>query len=128
MVKGGSPMWNSRAICVCGQQRASSSRCWSGEGAAGVPPPPRGYGSSSPTRPNARRVAKLATERGKPGAINSHYLCAELSKRISAEDVVFSEAARNGPAVTQQIHRCQARWCASAAGLPRAAWRSACAR
>jgi acetolactate synthase I/II/III large subunit len=51
------------------------------------------------------RVAELATQHGKPGAINAHYLCAELSKRIAPEDVVFSEAARNGPAVTQQIHR-----------------------
>jgi acetolactate synthase-1/2/3 large subunit len=52
-----------------------------------------------------QRTAQLATEKGKPGAINSHYFCAELSKRIAPEDIIFSEAARNGPAVTQQIAR-----------------------
>jgi acetolactate synthase-1/2/3 large subunit len=51
------------------------------------------------------RVADLARERGKPGAINAHYLCAELGKRIAPEDVIFAEAARNSPAVTQQIPR-----------------------
>jgi acetolactate synthase-1/2/3 large subunit len=51
------------------------------------------------------RVAQLAAEQGKPGAINAHYLCAELSKRIAADDIIFAEAARNGPAVTQQIRR-----------------------
>jgi acetolactate synthase-1/2/3 large subunit len=51
------------------------------------------------------RVAELAQERGKPGAINAHYLCAELGKRIAPEDVIFAEAARNSPAVTQQIPR-----------------------
>jgi acetolactate synthase-1/2/3 large subunit len=52
-----------------------------------------------------QRVKELASERGKVGAINSHYLCAELSKRIASEDIIFSEAARNGPAITQQIAR-----------------------
>jgi len=51
------------------------------------------------------RVAELAQERGKPGAINAHYLCAELGKRIVPEDVIFSEVARNSPAVSQQIPR-----------------------
>ncbi|HLQ91790.1 MAG TPA: thiamine pyrophosphate-requiring protein [Xanthobacteraceae bacterium] len=51
------------------------------------------------------RVAELAQERGKPGAINAHYLCAELGKRIAPEDVICAEAARNSPAVTQQIPR-----------------------
>ncbi len=51
------------------------------------------------------RVAELASKPGKRGAINSHYLCAELSKRIAPDDIIFAEAARNGPAVTQQIAR-----------------------
>src|SRR5439155_6018865 len=32
-------------------------------------------------------------------------LCAELGQRIAPHDVVFSEAARNGPAISQQIAR-----------------------
>jgi acetolactate synthase-1/2/3 large subunit len=52
-----------------------------------------------------QRVKELAAERGQKGAINSHYFCAELSKRLAPEDIIFSEAARNGPAVTQQIAR-----------------------
>jgi acetolactate synthase-1/2/3 large subunit len=51
------------------------------------------------------RAAELAASRGKAGAINSHYLCAELAKRIDANDIVFSEAARNSPAIQQQIPR-----------------------
>jgi acetolactate synthase-1/2/3 large subunit len=50
-------------------------------------------------------VAQLASNKGNPGAINSHYLCAELGKRIDPEDIVFGEATRNSPAVTQQIPR-----------------------
>ncbi len=78
----------------------------------------------------ARRSAsaELAANPGKPGAINAHYLCAELGKRIAPEDVIFGEATRNTPAVPSRSRaRCRARWCASAAAgsAPRAAWRSA---
>jgi acetolactate synthase-1/2/3 large subunit len=52
-----------------------------------------------------QRAAELAANPGKPDAINAHYLCAELGKRIAPEDIIFAEAARNGPAVTQQIPR-----------------------
>jgi acetolactate synthase-1/2/3 large subunit len=52
-----------------------------------------------------RQAAELAAKHGKPDAINAHYLCAELGKRIAPEDIIFAEAARNGPAVTQQIPR-----------------------
>src|SRR5262249_21879494 len=51
------------------------------------------------------RAAELAANPGKPGAINAHYLCRELGKRIAPQDVVFSEATRNSPAVQQQIPR-----------------------
>src|SRR5262245_63691547 len=51
------------------------------------------------------RAVELAANPGKPGAINAHYLCRELGKRIAPEDVVFSEATRNSPAVQQQIPR-----------------------
>jgi acetolactate synthase I/II/III large subunit len=52
-----------------------------------------------------QRSAELAANPGKPGAINSHYLCAELGKRIAPEDIVFAEATRNSPAVLQQVAR-----------------------
>ena len=52
-----------------------------------------------------QKSAELAADPGKPGAINSHYLCRELGKRIDPEDIVFGEATRNTPAVLQQIPR-----------------------
>src|SRR5262245_23183136 len=51
------------------------------------------------------RTAELAANPGTVGAINPHYLCRELGKRIAPEDVIFSEATRNSPAVQQQIPR-----------------------
>jgi len=51
------------------------------------------------------RTAELAANPGTVGAINPHYLCRELGKRIAPEDVIFSEATRNTPAVQQQIPR-----------------------
>ena len=50
-------------------------------------------------------AAELAANQGKVGAINAHYLCAELAKRIEDKDVIFAEAARNSPAIQQQIPR-----------------------
>ena len=52
-----------------------------------------------------QKSAELAANPGKPGAINSHYLCRELGKRIDPKDFVFGEATRNTPAVLQQIPR-----------------------
>jgi acetolactate synthase I/II/III large subunit len=51
------------------------------------------------------RTAKLAADPGKVGAINSHYLMAELGKVLDDEDIVFNEAVTNGPAVLMQIPR-----------------------
>ena len=45
-------------------------------------------------------AAKLAADQGKPGAINPHYLMAELGKVLDDEDIVFNEA------VTQCGRRC----------------------
>jgi len=50
-------------------------------------------------------AAKLAADRGKPGAINPHYLMAELGKVLDDEDVVFNEAVRNALPVLMQIPR-----------------------
>jgi acetolactate synthase-1/2/3 large subunit len=52
-----------------------------------------------------QKSAELAANPGKQGAINSHYLCRELGKRIDPEDIIFGEATRNTPAVLQQIPR-----------------------
>jgi acetolactate synthase I/II/III large subunit len=51
------------------------------------------------------RAAKLAADKGKPGAINPHYLMAELAKLLEAEDIVFNEAVTNTGAVLMQIPR-----------------------
>jgi acetolactate synthase I/II/III large subunit len=50
-------------------------------------------------------AAKLAADKGTPGAINPHYLMAELGKVLDDEDVVFNEAVTNTPAVLIQIPR-----------------------
>jgi acetolactate synthase I/II/III large subunit len=51
------------------------------------------------------RTAKLAAERGRAGAINPHYLMAELGKLLDDEDIVFNEAVTNTAAVLMQIPR-----------------------
>ncbi|MDH4191894.1 MAG: thiamine pyrophosphate-requiring protein, partial [Betaproteobacteria bacterium] len=51
------------------------------------------------------RSAKLAAARGRSGAIDVHFLCAELGRVLDPEDVVVNEAIRNTPAVLAQIPR-----------------------
>jgi acetolactate synthase I/II/III large subunit len=51
------------------------------------------------------RTAKLAADEGRPGAINPHYLMAELGKVLDDEDIVFNEAVTNAGAVLMQIPR-----------------------
>jgi acetolactate synthase I/II/III large subunit len=51
------------------------------------------------------RAAQLAADKGKPDAINPHYLVAELAKVLDDEDIIFNEAVRNTPAVLMQIPR-----------------------
>ncbi len=51
------------------------------------------------------RAAKLAADRGRPGAINPHYLMAELGKLVDDEDILFNEAVTNAAAVLMQIPR-----------------------
>ena len=55
----------------------------------------------------ARRegAAKLAADRGAPGRINMHYLCAELGRAIGPEDIVVNEGIRSTPAVAAQVPR-----------------------
>ena len=51
------------------------------------------------------QAAQLAAAKGEPGAINPHYLMAELGKLLDDEDIIFNEAVRNTPAVLMQIPR-----------------------
>ena len=51
------------------------------------------------------RAAKLAAEKGRPGAINPHYLMAELGKLLDDEDTIFNEGVTNAGAVLLQIPR-----------------------
>ena len=53
------------------------------------------------------RAAKLAAEKGKAGAINPHYIMAELGKVLDDDDIVFNEGVRNAGAVLMQIPRRQ---------------------
>jgi acetolactate synthase-1/2/3 large subunit len=55
----------------------------------------------------ARReaAAKLAANRGTPGQINPHYLCAALANALRPSDIVLNEAIRNGPVVFTQMPR-----------------------
>jgi acetolactate synthase I/II/III large subunit len=50
-------------------------------------------------------AAKLAADKGKSGAINPHYLMAELGKVLDDEDIIFNEAVTNTGAVLMQIPR-----------------------
>ncbi len=55
----------------------------------------------------ARReaAAKLAANRGTPGQISPHYVCAALAKALKPSDIVLNEAIRNGPVVFAQMPR-----------------------
>jgi acetolactate synthase-1/2/3 large subunit len=50
-------------------------------------------------------AARLAGDKGRSGAINPHYLMAELGKVLDDEDIIFNEAVTNTPAVLMQIPR-----------------------
>jgi len=52
-----------------------------------------------------QQVAKTAANRGTPGEISPHYLCAALARALPADAVVLNEAIRNGPVVMQQMPR-----------------------
>jgi acetolactate synthase-1/2/3 large subunit len=51
------------------------------------------------------RAAKLAADKGRPGAINPHYLTAELAKLLDDQDLIFNEGVTNAAAVLMQIPR-----------------------
>jgi acetolactate synthase-1/2/3 large subunit len=101
----------SRRACACratAPHPRAGARSREGKGNARVPAGCGRAGGAEFAAENAKRLeraAGLAANPGKPGAINAHYLCRELGKRIAPEDVIFSEATRNTPAVQQQIPR-----------------------
>src|SRR5579862_4583609 len=47
----------------------------------------------------AAHAAKLAADKGKPGAINPHYLMAELGKVLDDDAIIFNEGVTNAGAV-----------------------------
>jgi len=53
------------------------------------------------------QAAKLAADKGQSGAINPHYLMAELAKVLDDHDIIFNEAVTNTGAVLLQIPRPQ---------------------
>ncbi len=55
----------------------------------------------------AAGLAKLAADRGKPGAIGVNYLCAELGRAIPPGAIVFNEGIRNTPTLFDQMKRTQ---------------------
>lgn len=50
-------------------------------------------------------LARQAADKGKKGAVNPHYLCAEISKAIGDEAIVVNEGIRNGPVINAQLAR-----------------------
>ena len=50
-------------------------------------------------------AAKLAADRGARGAVNTHYLCAELAKALGEDDILVNESIRNAGVVYRQITR-----------------------
>jgi len=51
------------------------------------------------------RAQKLAADKGKPGAINPHYLMSELGKVLDDDAIIFNEGVTNAGAVLMQIPR-----------------------
>lgn len=52
-----------------------------------------------------RRFSELAADKGRPGEINPHYVCAEIGKAIDAEDIVVNEAVTRQSIPNFQIPR-----------------------
>lgn len=50
-------------------------------------------------------AAKLAAAKGTRGAVNTHYLCAEIAKTLGEDDILVNESIRNAAVVNRQIVR-----------------------
>jgi acetolactate synthase-1/2/3 large subunit len=111
VIKGGSPMWSfpshlrlqGNSARILAQLSEVLERKASPEFRKAAAARVQKLAGERETR--LQKSAELAANPGKVGAINSHYLCRELGKRIDAKDFVFGEATRNTPAVLQQIPR-----------------------
>jgi acetolactate synthase-1/2/3 large subunit len=57
------------------------------------------------TKQRLDRVAALAAEPGKPGALNAAWACAMLGRQLRADDIVINEGIRNALNVFQQVPR-----------------------
>ena len=101
----------SPATCACRATRAASSnRCSKTskprQRRASRKRPRSGWSTSRPLREERiARAAKLAADKGKPGAINPHYLMAELGKVLDDDAIIFNEGVTNAGAVLMQIPR-----------------------
>src|SRR4029078_10195156 len=61
-------------------------------------------------------AAKMATNKGKNGEINPHYLFAKLTKLLKADDIVCNEGVRNAGACLLQLERPQPNTCIRSGG------------
>ena len=62
------------------------------------------------------QAAKMATNKGKEGEINPHYLFAELNKLLKPDDIVCNEGVRNAGAVLLQLERPTPNTCVRSGG------------
>ena len=53
----------------------------------------------------AADIARLAANRGEPGQIDVNYLCAEVGRALSPDDLVLNEGIRSSPAIFNQVMR-----------------------
>ncbi len=50
-------------------------------------------------------AARLAAGKGARGAVNTHYLCAEIAKAVGEDDILVNESIRNAALVHRQVVR-----------------------
>src|SRR4029078_6294835 len=62
------------------------------------------------------QAAKMATNKGKEGEINPHYIFAELNKLLKADDIVMNEGVRNAGACLLQLDRPNPNTCVRSGG------------
>jgi acetolactate synthase I/II/III large subunit len=111
VLKSGSPMWTfpgnlrmqGNTACILDQLltalKAKATARFKSAAAARIE-------RIAATREKRRaHAAKLAADKGTRGAINPHYLMAELGKVLDDEDMIFNEAVTNTGAVLMQIPR-----------------------
>jgi acetolactate synthase-1/2/3 large subunit len=111
VLKGASPMWSFPAnLRLQGRSSRILAQLLAALEARATP----GFRSAAAARKaalaaqqteRAQRAARLAAEKGTSGAINLHYLCAELAKTIGPRDIVVNEAVTNQGVLNLHIPR-----------------------